>query len=255
MKNRVKKKRTAFLSFLRVMTIVVGVLVLMVIGFVVWASGAYQPDGVAISAMDGSDKVRVTESRNMVIIEPMLYKNDGERKTGFIFYPGGKVEEDAYAPVLSKIAENGFRVILLRMPLNLAVFHTAAPDAVFPLYRDTDWYIGGHSLGGSMAAIYAYEHMDKVKGLILLGSYPPKGNDFSTSTLPLLSVFGSMDMGIEEILANKVLLPKTAEFVELPGGNHAQIGNYGVQKGDGAASISREDQQGKTIDAIVDFMK
>ncbi|MBN2882364.1 MAG: hypothetical protein JXN10_02475, partial [Clostridia bacterium] len=43
--------------------------------------------------------------------------------------------------------------------------------------------------------------------------------------------------------------------LEITGGNHAYFGNYGEQKGDGTASISREEQQNITAKAVIDFMK
>ena len=33
------------------------------------------------------------------------------------------------------------------------------------------WYMGGHSLGGSMAASYLEQHSSEYDGLILLASY------------------------------------------------------------------------------------
>jgi len=125
---------------------------------------------------------------------------------------------------------------------------------VFQDYPDTRWVLGGHSLGGSMAAYYAYEHPSESAGLILLGSYPAEGNDFSQKDMPILSIFGSNDMGIEEILKYKPLLPPSTIWLELKGGNHAQFGDYGPQKGDGGASLSREAQQAKTVEAITAFL-
>ena len=81
-------------------------------------------------------------------------------KCGFIFYPGGKVEYTAYAPLMC---------VLLKMPLNLAVLDVNAADSVFDMFPEiSSWYIGGHSLGGSMAASYALENTDKLEGLVLL---------------------------------------------------------------------------------------
>ena len=42
--------------------------------------------------------------------------------------------------------------------------------------------------------------------------------------------------------------------VVIDGGNHAQFGNYGKQKGDGKAVISAEDQQTQTIQEIRKFL-
>ena len=55
----------------------------------------------------------------------------------------------------------------------------------------------------------------------------------------------------DEIQASVDRLPSDTEFIFLPGANHAQFGWYGTQSGDGEATISREDQQGAAVDAVV----
>ena len=40
--------------------------------------------------------------------------------------------------------------------------------------------------------------------------------------------------------------PRTVHYT-IPGGNHAYFGKYGEQKGDGEATISREDQTKETV--------
>ena len=49
--------------------------------------------------------------------------------------------------------------------------------------------------------------------------------------------------------------PDDTTIVVLEGGNHAQFGNYGIQSGDGVASISRQEQQKQTSLAIREFLK
>ena len=46
------------------------------------------------------------------------------------FYPGGKVEETAYAPMLHYLAEQGMDVFLVKMPFRLAVFGMNKADHV-----------------------------------------------------------------------------------------------------------------------------
>ena len=48
--------------------------------------------------------------------------------------------------------------------------------------------------------------------------------------------------------------PNNTKYLELKGANHANYGNYGVQSGDGTATISAEEQQDIAVKAIVDFM-
>ena len=42
---------------------------------------------------------------------------------------------------------------------------------------------------------------------------------------------------------------------EISGGNHAYFGNYGEQKGDGTASITRESQQEQAVEQIMLFIE
>ncbi len=239
-----------------VILILLGLVVLFVGGFILWAQGAYPADDTALLAMAGTAEAKVTDKGAYVFFDPIPASGaNGKGKSGLIFYPGGKVKPEAYAPLLLQIAASGHPVVLCRMPLNLAVFKSSAAANVFAMRSDTRWAIGGHSLGGSMAAFYAYKHPDAVAGLVLLGSYPAQGNSFASSTLPVLSVFGSLDMGIDKIRQYKPLLPSSTHYVELEGGNHAQFGNYGFQAGDGTATIPRLSQQNLALKAIVDFLE
>ncbi len=81
---------------------------------------------------------------------------------GLIFYPGGKVEYTAYQPLMAACAERDILCVLVEMPFNLAVFDINAADGIQEQYPEVGhWYIGGHSLGGSMAASYLSKHTEK----------------------------------------------------------------------------------------------
>lgn len=48
------------------------------------------------------------------------------------------------------------------MPFNLAVLDSSAADGVINEFTNIqNWYIGGHSLGGAMAASYTANYQDK----------------------------------------------------------------------------------------------
>ncbi|GIO86825.1 hypothetical protein J25TS5_37570 [Paenibacillus faecis] len=167
---------------------------------------------------------------------------------GLIFYPGGKVEAAAYAPLLQKLAQHGITCVLMEMPFNLAVLDANAADRAFAqLPQVKRWYIGGHSLGGAMAGSYAGAHADKLEGLILLGAYSAAA---LPEDLPTLAIYGSED----RVLDRSKLPVSPNTLLEIAGGNHAYFGDYGEQKGDGTAAISREEQQRQTAEAIVKFM-
>jgi pimeloyl-ACP methyl ester carboxylesterase len=172
--------------------------------------------------------------------------------TGLIFYPGGLVDPAAYAPLMKQVSERGIMAVIVPMPLDLAVFGVSRADDVIAAYPDIEhWIVGGHSLGGSMAANYVSEHPEAVDGLVLLASYPAGSTDLSGLPIGVVSVYGSED-GIagDKPAASMSRLPPGAELVVIEGGNHAQFGDYGPQRGDGAATISRADQQRRTAAAI-----
>jgi pimeloyl-ACP methyl ester carboxylesterase len=179
-------------------------------------------------------------------------------KSAFIFYPGGHVDYRAYAPLASMIASGGYMVTIVKMPLSLAVFGVNKADEVIAAYPDIKyWVIGGHSLGGSMAANYARNHPDEVQGLVLWASYPASSDDLSKTELKVLSVYGSNDhvLGMDTYKATKPLLPAGTIFEVIDGGNHAQFGNYGSQPGDGTATISTDVQQVMVAELTVRIMQ
>ena len=146
----------------------------------------YRADDEAIGAFLPQGTTWKEESDGTIVFEP-----EGATK-GFIFYPGGKVEYTAYIPLMQACAEEGILCVLLKMPFNLAVLDVNAADGTQKEYPEIkDWYIGGHSLGGSMAASYLADHEKDYEGLVLLGSYSTA--DLYNTDLAVLSVFGSED--------------------------------------------------------------
>ena len=184
----------------------------------------------------------------------IVFECDGATK-GFIFYPGGKVEYTAYIPLMQAVSEHGVTCVLVEMPFHLAVLDMNAADGVQKDYPEIeDWYIGGHSLGGSMAASYVASHTDDYAGLVLLGAYSTA--DLSESDFAVLSVYGSEDkvMNRENYENNKSNLPPDFTELVIHGGCHANFGMYGTQDGDGTPNITNEEQIARTADAIVKMM-
>ncbi len=170
--------------------------------------------------------------------------------TLFIFYPGAKVDESAYIPMLLEISD-ACDVFIVRMPYRFAFFGINQADDIRNTYVYENYYIGGHSLGGAMAASYGSKHQDAYDGLILLASYPTK----DLGSLSVLSIVGSNDQVVNsDKLEEGKQYTSNGSYIIIAGGNHAQFGNYGVQDGDGAASISKEEQWKLTAEAILSFM-
>ena len=222
------------------------VLLALVVGTWLYLKDYYHADDRARAALRTQSQavqVRLTDDRADFI--------PSEPTAGLIFYPGGKVEFTAYAPLMQACAERGILCVLLRMPANLAVLDEDAADGVAADYPEiTRWYVGGHSLGGTIAASYAADHPDAVAGVILLGAYAT--SDLRAAQLQVLSVYGSEDgvMNRDRYERNRANLPAdTAELV-IPGGCHSWFGSYGLQSGDGTPAITPEEQVAQTADAI-----
>ena len=206
----------------------------------------YHADVNAIEAFSTMDRVEYrTLEDQTIVFEP-------ENPTaGLIFYPGGKVEYTAYLPLMAACAEQNILCVLMEMPFNLAVLDIDAADGIQEMFPAIDcWYIGGHSLGGSMAASYLADHTGEFAGLILLGSYSTA--DLSQTDLKVLSVYGSEDlvMNRKKYAENKKNLPNDFTEVVLEGGCHAHFGMYGAQDGDGTPTISNAEQINLTAKAI-----
>jgi pimeloyl-ACP methyl ester carboxylesterase len=206
--------------------------------FFIYVSDYYRADQTARAVFENGEGI--VQDGNLIILTP---PDPGD--TGLIFYPGGKVEAISYLPLLSKLQDNGITCVLAEMPFNLAVFDINAADRVYEkLPQIKNWYIGGHSLGGAMASAYAGGHMDRIRGLILLGAYIY--GDINADDA--LTVYGTEDQGLEKI-------DYTTNVIVIDGGNHAQFGNYGPQDGDGEATILPETQQDIAVQSILDFIK
>ena len=229
-----------------------GFLVLFILGFVVWGSTPAKPMPEALTSLQ-SDSTVTVETGKWLVFTPL----ESQPATGFIIYPGGRVDYRAYAPAASKIAAQGYLVVIVPMPLNLAVFDpSAAAEVIAAFPQIQNWVVGGHSLGGSMAANFVHSHPGTIKGLVLWASYPSVSDNLSSSGIKALSVSGTLD-GLStpaKIDASRALLPAGTTFILIQGGDHAQFGWYGPQTGDNPAAISREVQQSQIVQATLDFL-
>lgn len=229
----------------RLWLIPVTVIALLCIAFLIYVEQYYPADGTAKSAMESDETVTVTQTAYGWLFDGP----SGE--DALIFYPGGKVEETAYAPLLHRLAGQGMDVCLVRMPFRLAVFGANKAAEVMRQHDYAHWYIGGHSLGGAMAASYAAAHGEQLSGVYLLAAYATRPLDPDSRAFV---IYGSEDgvlnrVKLEEGNRN---LPEHSVTCVIDGGNHAQFGNYGNQAGDGKALISAEEQQRRTVEWILE---
>ena len=229
--------------------IVLSAIVVLTGIFLIYVNICYHADETA-KAVVSDDKINIFQEDDKMIFMPE------NPEYGLIFYPGGKVEYDAYSPLMDKLARQNILCIVIKMPFNLAMFNINGADGMQSHYPDIKhWYMCGHSLGGVMAAYYLEQHSNAFEGIIFLASYSTA--DISNSNLNVLSVYGSNDkvLNSESYQKNRSHLPDTVQEFVIEGGCHAYFGNYGLQSGDGQATISSDEQQRQTVDFIVSHLK
>ena len=228
------------------------IIIIGVLGMLVWSkTGTYPAKMVALSALESTDRVTITQEK-WIVFEPVK-----ESDTGLIFYPGGLVEPTAYALILHQIVEEGLLVIITPMPLNLAIFNTSAANAVIDAYPYiSTWILAGHSLGGASAAIFAENNPNRIDAIVLWDSYPADSADLSDNNISVISIFGTTNNfpNTENFNDYKHLLPADTIFIGIEGANHAQFGDYGPQKGDIVASISLVEQHEQVAEIMLDFI-
>ncbi|MFN2323264.1 MAG: alpha/beta hydrolase [Trueperaceae bacterium] len=231
------------------LVVVAAVLALIVGGFYGWTRTArYAAFPEAVAVAERADAVR-----GWTVFEPTEAPI-----AGFVFYPGGLVDADAYAPLMQRLADGGVLAVIVPMPLELAVLGIGRAAAVIDAFPQVGtWVIGGHSLGGAMAAEFVKGDPTSVDGIAFLASFPAEATDLSALPIAAVSTYGT-ENGLtqpEGFEASMVRLPPGSELVVIDGGNHAGFGHYGPQAGDGTATIDREEQQRQAAETLLAFVR
>jgi len=220
--------------------------------FAYYVSDYSHADSTAIAALSPNGSYSVVDTANSITFTPIENKSS----IGIIFYPGAKVQPEAYSLIASKLATNGYTTIIVKMPFNLAFFGTNKADDVIAQHGEiSTWVMAGHSLGGVFASDYAVNHQNKIKGVIYLASFP--NTNASNATFKALSIRGSLD-GLatsDQISQNLNKFPANTTFIIIEGGDHANFGDYGFQAGDNNSTITKQEQQEMTVNYILAFLK
>ena len=230
--------------------IITGIIVIGIVSLFIWANDSYKPQELAKEALISDNTVEVKIDKFISFTPKNI-----EATKGFIFYPGAKVDPESYAPLCRKIAEQGYEVVIVNMPMNLAILSYNRGEKVINEYSNIkNWVVGGHSLGGTMAAKFASENT-AVDGVVLLSSYPI-GDELKNMGKEVLSIWGSKDgiVNFENLIKSKEKLPEDTTYVEIEGANHSQFGDYGEQKGDDSPIINREEQIDIAAKNIINFI-
>lgn len=212
--------------------------------------GKANADDHALAALQPDHESSVTMGRD-IVISP----GSGTPQTGIIFYPGGRCDSRAYAPVIRPLSATGNLVVIPNMPLRLAVLDAGRAAKIMAAYPDIKrWIIGGHSMGGAMAAAWVYKNPGRVKGLFFLASYPSGMHPLAHSELPVAMLYGTQDKitSKTEFDASRSRLPSHTEFIAIEGGDHYQFGSFGNV--DVTATVSRDEQQRITVAALQSFV-
>ena len=220
------------------------IMLVLACAFFLYVRMFYPADRTALTALKSDDAVTVSQTGYGWFL-------DGPSEdTVLVFYPGAKVDETAYAPMLHLLAERGMDVCLVKMPFHLAFFNSGAAGLLLEDLPHEHRYVGGHSLGGAMAAVWAAKHGEEIDGVILFAAYLTGALD---DGLLEINLYGSEDgiLNRDKLASGRAFSPeRSIEFV-IEGGNHAGFGNYGPQKGDGTARISSQEQQSQAVDVIL----
>jgi hypothetical protein len=232
--------------------ILLAILTSFLIWIIAWTVTPLGPGVEAQAALVSDSTVSFEQAPHWITFRP----KNGPPDTGLILYPGGHVEYRSYAPLARAIAASGYQVTIVRMPLSLAVFGVNRADEVMAAYPDVrSWAIGGHSLGGVMAARYASRHPGKVQGIAFWAAFP--ADDLSHSQLKGLLTYGSRDglLDVEMVQASRSLLPPGSVLEIIEGGNHGGFGYYAAQMGDSDAQISPEQQQAQAMELTLQLLR
>src|SRR5688500_3268889 len=243
-------------KIIRTVWIIFGVL------FSLWMVNSFRAQGFDKAILESDQTVNVEKTDQYIRFQPV----ENPQPTGFIFLPGGMVAPEAYAPMSRAISEHGFNVFILKLPFGSAPLDSQEADVMRQALEIIDsntslqyWTVGGHSRGAAIAARFASLHDESFDGLVLIGTSHPKeaAFDLSKTNVSVTKIYATNDglASTDEVEANARYLPDDTKWVLIEGGNHSQFGYYGGQLGDNAATISREQQQELTIEAILTALR
>lgn len=217
-----------------------------------WATYARPPLPEAVAALESDERVKVTE-------DPWLTFAPSQTtpETGFIFYPGGRIDPKGYASLMQNIAAERYLVVVPEMPINMAVFDANVADEIIAAHPEIDhWAIGGHSVGGTMAAQYTNTHRDMIGGLAIWASFPADNANLSDSDILVILIYGTEDSRVHDnsVKARKHLLPDDTSYIRIEGGDHHQFGDYEIKPEEHHAVIERAEQQEIIIQSTLSLL-
>lgn len=209
--------------------------------------------------------------------------NTTKKRIGLILYPGAMVNHTSYAPIASKISDEGnILVVVMSMEPFRMSFDSVENETkrylqvmyellceIAPNYPVSEWAVGGHSLGAHLAMKIAKATSPGTSKLVLWGCMS-RPMDYKSSTLSsptnkvdVLVLNGSEEKKVPKNNSIHQILPPTngsaakTLYRIIPGGNHNGFGHYEKpknEKKDGRRTITLDEQQRITVDETVQFL-
>ncbi|MDB1922570.1 alpha/beta fold hydrolase [Clostridium tertium] len=234
-----------------ILNIILSIIILTFLGFIIWTSNTYKPLNELFNTISVDE---YSKEEGFYV----FYPKQNNKNVGIVLYPGALVEPLSYSYYANELSKEGYLVAIANVNFNLSILDNNKASKFIKMKTDIEkWYVGGHSMGGVSAAMFAENNQDIVKGVIFLASYPASSSDLSDNDIEVLSIYAENDglTTIDNIEESKENLPTEAVFKEIDGGNHAQFGVYGYQSGDNEPEISWEEQQKEMIKITLEFLK
>ncbi|MDK2886806.1 MAG: hypothetical protein PWP54_1379 [Thermosipho sp. (in: thermotogales)] len=145
-----------------------------------------QPENVVNNYLKSSYEVLVSyDEYGNIIFEPNEPYN-----LAILFYPENLIVAESYAPLCHRLAEEGYKVVLIKPLFNIALFSNF--KAFKKLENETEinnWVVIGHGSGGGFGSYLIKKFPQKILGVVFLASYPYF--DISEYNVSSLVIYGN----------------------------------------------------------------
>lgn len=239
------------------------VLLVVLVGLLGYGVGLAQPYVLRPPLVPGQDAAgdpagaRAVVSLDDVGGRVLSVRPEADADILFVLYPGGLVRPQAYEWLGRALAGRGVHTVIPEFPVDLAVLDAGRAQRLVDHYAaGRPVVVGGHSLGGAMAAAWASDHPDAVAGLVLLAAYPPDGDDLTAAGFPALVLQAEHDLvaDADAVRGGLDRLPAGTDLVVVEGAVHSFFGRYGPQAGDGIPTVSRAEAEASIVAALTNFL-
>ena len=123
------------------------ILILCVGGFGFYVNDYYHAQGDALEILNHQEVKQVNS--NLITLTPQKTSD-----VGIIFYPGAKVENTAYLPLLEQLEKKGYNCYLVNMPFKMAIFNKNAANKIIENYPN----IKAYEINGEENTKIAYKY-------------------------------------------------------------------------------------------------